>query len=84
MHVFILIALLLAAACGPTARAVQASRCEEQGNAIIMSADSCQAASAGLERLVERSPECAALYFADSGGARMHCKEKDGGTRDAP
>jgi len=61
---------------GP-AKAVQASTCREQGKAIIDSAGSCREAVAALERLVERSPECAAV-LNDDAGAGVRCRG-DGG-----
>ncbi len=68
----------LAACSSPPAKAVQASTCREQGKAITDTASSCREAVASLERLVERSPECAAV-LNDDGGSGAHCK--DGGTK---
>jgi hypothetical protein len=80
MPLLVLILLALAA-CGPPARAVQASACREQGMAITSTAATCREAVASLERLVERSPECAAV-LNDDAGAHVRCK--DGGAHDGP
>jgi len=69
----------LAACSSAPVRTVQASTCREQGKAITSTAATCADAVAQLERLVERSPECAAV-LNDDGGAGVHCKG-DGGTR---
>jgi hypothetical protein len=76
MHVLILVLLAIAACSSAPAKAVQASTCREQGKAIVSTAATCPAAVAALERLVERSPECAAI-LSDDGGAGVRCK--DGG-----
>ncbi len=67
----------LAACTSPAAKTVQASTCREQGDTITTTAATCRDAVAQLERLVERSPECAAI-LNDDGGAGVHCK--DGGS----
>jgi len=79
MPLLILIALFVVS-CGPPARVAQATTCREQGNAITMTAATCREAVASLERLVERSPECAAI-LNDDAGARVHCNG-DGGVHD--
>jgi hypothetical protein len=75
MHVLILILWVLAA-CSSAPKAAQATRCREQGLAVIEAAGTCREAKAGLERLVERSPECAAI-LNDDAGAGVHCKGAD-------
>lgn len=72
--------VLTASGCssGP-AKAVQASACTEQGKVITSTAKTCADAVESLQRLVERSPECAAI-LNDDGGAGVHCKG-DGGTK---
>lgn len=69
--------LALAGCSSGPAKAVQASACREQGKAITSTASSCRDAVAQLERLIERSPECAAV-LNDDAGAGVHCKG-DGG-----
>lgn len=72
-------AWLFSCGCSPgPARAAQASTCREQGRAVIATAATCQDAVDALERLVERSPECAAILGGGDGGAGVRCR--DGGT----
>jgi len=80
MHVLflILVAVVIAGCSSGPAKAVQASTCREQGLTIVRTASSCAEAKAALERLLERSPECAAV-LNDDAGAGVHCKG-DGGT----
>jgi len=75
----VLLAVVAIAGCssGP-AKAVQASTCREQGKAITTTAHSCEEAVDQLDRLIERSPECAAVFGRGDGGAGVHCK--DGGS----
>jgi hypothetical protein len=76
MHVLLLILLVIAGCSSPPAKAVQASACREQGKTIIDTAASCGEAKAALDRLVTRSPECAAV-LNDGAGAGVRCP--DGG-----
>jgi len=77
MHVLLVILLVIAGCSSGPAKAVQASTCREQGKAITSTASSCREAVAALERLVERSPECAAV-LNDDAGAGVRCRG-DGG-----
>ena len=79
MRPSLFVVLMLAGCLSGPAKAVQASTCEKQGEAIIQSASDCPTVVMELQRLVIRSPECAAV-FSDEGGAGVagvHCK--DGG-----
>ncbi len=71
-------AVVIAGCSSGPAKAVQASTCRDEGKTIIDTASSCREAVAALERLVIRSPECAAI-LNDDGGAGARCK--DGGAR---
>jgi hypothetical protein len=72
---YVLFLILFLAACSSAPKAAQATRCREQGLAVIEAATTCREAHAGLDRLVVRSPECAAI-FADA-GAGVRCKGAD-------
>jgi len=73
---------LIVAGCGPSGPdpklVADATACWRDGDARIARARSCQEAVTALRDLVERSPECAAVFGPD-GAIKLVCDPVKGG-----
>lgn len=84
----VVLALPLAAACGPSGSAamapVNAAACDERGAAIIRAAPTCRAAVDGLNDLMRREPACLALFGRDASAVHYDCPDAGDGGTDGP